>query len=105
MKLDIWSAYNLIYICDSDEWKIIFYTQYDYFKYTVMLFKLVNTSATFQVYINQTLWDILDVYIIVYLNDILIYSEDDKSHMVHVYNVLEWPLYYKLYAKLKKCIF
>ncbi len=60
----------------EDEWKTAFRTHYDYFEYWVIPFGLTNAPATFQGYINKILVKKLDVFVIVYLNDILIYTEN-----------------------------
>ena len=73
-------------ICDGDKWKTAFRTQYSYFKYLVMLFGLSNASATFQRYFNKILAEKLDIFIIVYLNGIQIYTEDPgQSHVEAVH--------------------
>ena len=61
----------------GDEWKTAFRTQYGYFKYQMMPFRLSNALASFQDYINKILAKKLDVLVIVYLNDIMIYTEND----------------------------
>ena len=63
-------------IKEDDEWKTAFQTRYDYFKYQVMPFKLSNISANFQDYINKILAEKLDIFVIVYLDNIFIYTED-----------------------------
>ena len=63
-------------IRDGDEWKIAFQTQYGHFKYQVMYFGLSNAPATFQGYVNKILTEKLDIFVIIYLDDILIYTED-----------------------------
>ena len=68
-------------------------------------FGLVNALATFQAYINEALSGLLDVFCVVYLDDILIYSQAGKSHEDHIWQVLKRLWQYKLYANLKKCIF
>ena len=80
MKLDIHSAYNLIQIKKDDKWKTAFQTWYNYFKSYIILFRLVNTSATFQEYINSVLRDCLDVTYLAYLDDILIFFEDEVEY-------------------------
>ena len=90
----------------GDEEKIAFRTRYGYFKYQVMPFRLTNASATFQNYINKILAEKLDVFVIVYLDDILIYTKNKgKEHAEPVQQVLEQLQKYLLYANLKKCQF
>ncbi len=63
-------------IRESDKWKTAFYTRYGHFQYQVMPFGLFNISASFQSYINNILAKKLDILIIVYLDDILIYTKN-----------------------------
>ena len=60
----------------GDEWKTAFQTRYGYFHYQIMPFSLSNASASFQGYVNKILVEKLDVFIIVYLNDILVYTKN-----------------------------
>ena len=104
-KLDIQSAYNLIWIKEGDKWKTAFRMCYSHFEYHVMLFGLVNTPATFQGYINGVLHDCLDITCLVYLDDILIFSEDEVEHTEHVREVLRHLGKAGLYLNLEKCEF
>ena len=70
-----------------------------------MPFGLVNAPATFQAYINKALGGLLDDFCVVYLDDILIYSQNDGDHTEHVRRVLERLRQYKLFVNLKKCAF
>jgi len=70
-----------------------------------MLFGLTNTPVIFQAYINKALSGLLDTICIVYLNDIIVYSNDYKAHTYHVRMVLERLREYELYINLKKCTF
>ena len=70
-----------------------------------MSFELINTSATFQELINHVLYNHLNEFVIIYLNDILIYSENEENHEKHVKKVLKKFQKKKLYLKLKKCEF
>ena len=104
-KLDIRAAYNQIRIRDGDEWKTAFRTRYGHFEYCVMPFGLANAPATFQGHINNVLRDFLDVFVIAYLDDILIFSTDVRSHTRDVRRVLERLLQHRLFVKLEKCLF
>ena len=63
-------------ICEGDEWKTAIWTRYGHFKYQVLSFGLSNIPAIFQRYINKILAEKLDIFVIVYLDDILIYTKD-----------------------------
>ena len=63
-------------IKEDNEWKTAFRTRYAYFEYQVMPFRLFNAPASFQDYINKILAEKLDIFIIIYLDDILIYTEN-----------------------------
>ena len=93
-------------IREGDEWKTAFRTRYGHFKYQVMPFGLTNVPASFQGYINKILAEKLDIFVIVYLDDILIYTEDDgNGRVAAVQCVLEQLKKFLLYANLKKCRF
>jgi hypothetical protein len=70
-----------------------------------MLFELANAFVTFQNYINFALKEFLNVFVIIYLNDILIYSQNEEKHKNHVQFVLKRLRKYKFFAKLSKCDF
>ncbi|KAF8753263.1 hypothetical protein RHS01_06867 [Rhizoctonia solani] len=103
--LDLKSGYNLVRIKEGDEWKTAFKTKYGLFEYLVMPFGLCNAPATFQHFMNDILRDILDVYVIVYLDDILIFSKSREEHVTHVREVLKRLQKHKLYCQLEKCRF
>ena len=93
-------------ICEDDEWKTAFRTQYGHFKYQVMPFGLSNAPATFQGYVNKILAKKLDIFVIVYLDDILIYNKDPGQPYVEAVRwVLDQLQKYLLFAKLKKSYF
>jgi hypothetical protein len=87
-KLDIRDAYHRIRIKEGDEWKTAFRTRYGHFEYTVMPFGLTNAPAQFQAYMNEALAGLVDVTCIVYLDDILIFSDTEEEHVDHVKEVL-----------------
>ena len=80
--------YHLVHIAAGDECKTSFCTCYGSYKWLVMPFSLTNTPVTFQWFINTVFADLLDVSVIVYLDDILIFSKDGASHKEHVWEVL-----------------
>jgi len=88
-KIDLRHAYHLVHIAKSDEWKTAFRTRYSAFKWLVMPFGLTNTPAAFQRFMNDLFSDLLDVCIVVYLDDILIYSDNIMQHWKHVKEVLK----------------
>ena len=104
-QLDLQDTYIYISIKKSDKWKTAFCMWYKHYKYQVLLFELTNIFITFQVYINKTLSSLLDVCCIVYLDNILIYSQFRDQHQCHVCVVLECLRKYWLYVKLSKCSF
>ncbi len=90
----------------GDEWKTAFRTRYGHFEYQVMLFGLTNAPATFQGYINKILVEKLDVFVIVYLDDILIYTKSEgEEHVQDVQWMLDQLRKHSSYANLKKCRF
>ena len=105
-KLDLTDAYHRIRIKKGDEWKTAFRTRYGHYEYCVMPFGLANAPASFQSYINKCLAEKLDIFCIVYLNDILIYTkEKGPKHEEAVRWVLEQLQKYGLFANLQKCRF
>ncbi len=91
IKLNIISAFNRLWIKEKDEALIIFCTQFELFKYLVMFFDLCNKSVSFQKYINNTFYKHLDKFCTAYLNDILIYFDNELEHEIHVKLIL-WKL-------------
>lgn len=104
-KLDLKNAYHLIRIKEGDEWKTAFRTRFGHFEYKVMPFGLCNAPATFQRMIQSLLAPYLDNFVVVYLDDILIFSADVGSHKNHVQKVLQVLQHNHLYVSLKKCEF
>jgi hypothetical protein len=83
-KIDLRHAYHLVWITPGDEWKTAFHTHYGSFEWLVMLFGLTNAPAAFQRFVNDIFADMLDVHVIVYLDDILIYSDTPEEHEEHI---------------------
>ena len=89
----------------SNEWKMTFCMWYGHFKYMVMPFSLSNVPATFQAYINKALAGMIDVFYVIYLDDILIYSSLLEKHWGHIRQILKCLCKFQLFANLKKCAF
>ncbi|KAI2661374.1 Transposon Tf2-6 polyprotein [Labeo rohita] len=104
-KLDLRNVYHLVRIREGDEWKTAFNTPRGHFEYLVMPFGLSNAPAVFQALVNDVLKDMIDQFIYVYLDDILIFSHSLQEHVQHVRRVLQRLLENGLYVKAEKCIF
>ena len=105
-QLDLTSPYYQMQIREGKEWKTALKTWYGHFKYQVILFGLSNNLASFQGYINKILAEKLDVFIIVYLDDILNYTKDEsQDHVKAMQWVLDLLEKNRLFANLKKCRF
>ncbi|KAJ1027908.1 hypothetical protein NDA13_003361 [Ustilago tritici] len=87
-KLDLQAAYNLIHIARGDKWKTAFSTQLGLYEYLVMPFGLANAPAHFQSFINNIFRDIIRVYVVVYLDNFLIFSDTKEEHVQHVTEIL-----------------
>jgi hypothetical protein len=88
-KLDLTSRYYQIAITLSDRYKTAFRTRYGHYEFNVMPFGLTNVLAIFQTLMNEIFRDLLDVCVIIYLDDILVYSKDPKDHEQHLRQVLD----------------
>lgn len=104
-KLDLRNAYHLVRIKEGDEWKTAFNTPLGHFEYLVMPFGLTNAPAVFQSLVNDILRDMLNRFIFVYLDDILIFSQTLEEHQTHVRLVLQRLLENGLFVKAEKCDF
>jgi len=105
MKIDLWVGYNNICIAPGHEYKTAFRTHYGLFEYLVMPFRMTNSPATFQYSMNNIFHDMTNIFVIIYLNDILIFSKNLDEHKIHVQNVLEWLQEHNLHTKPEKCKF
>jgi len=104
-SLNLKETYYWVWMKEGKEWKTAFRTRYRHYKYTVMLFELKNALVTFQRLINDTLREYLDDFVITYLDDILIYSDDLEMHCSHVHKVLRKLNKRTLYVKKSKSKF
>ncbi|MBW0571496.1 hypothetical protein O181_111211 [Austropuccinia psidii MF-1] len=104
-KIDLRGAYNLLRIKEGDEHLTCFRTKYGSFEYLVMPFGLTNAPASFQNLVNDIFQDLLDVFVVVYLDDIMVFSKSEEEHVTHVSTVLSRLRANNLFAKASKCLF
>jgi hypothetical protein len=105
IKLNIISVFNRLRIKKDDEKLIAFKTRFNLFESLVLFFELCNDSVFFQRFINDTLREYLNDFCTIYLNDILIYSEIEIEHEIHVKRILLKLREIKLQANIIKCKF
>jgi len=104
-KLDLKDGFHLIRVRKGDEWKTAFRTRYGHYQYRVMPFGLVNPPATFQTMMNEILREFLDQGVVVYIDDILIYSKTIEAHIILVRKVLQKLRKYRMAISLEKSVF
>ena len=104
-KLDLWNAYYLVHVREGDEWKTAFNIPMGHWEYLVMPFVLTNAPVVFQALVNDVLRDMLNKFVFVYLDDILIFSRSQSEHVRHVHLVLQSLLENRLFVKAEKCSF
>ncbi|KAJ0627217.1 putative nucleotidyltransferase, Ribonuclease H [Helianthus annuus] len=104
-KIDLRSGYHQLKIKDSDIPKSAFRTRYGHYEFLVMPFGLTNAPAVFMDLMNRVFHEFLDKFVIVFIDDILVYSKSKEEHEYHLRTVLEILRQKKLYAKFSKCEF
>jgi Reverse transcriptase (RNA-dependent DNA polymerase)/RNase H-like domain found in reverse transcriptase len=102
-NIDLRHAYHLVRVSEGDKWKTAFRTRYGTFEWQVMPFSLTNGPAVFQCFMNVVFSNMLDVCVVVYIDDILIYSDNPAQHREHVCEILHRLRLHYLYAKPEKC--
>ena len=104
-KIDLRSGYHQIKIRAEDIPKTAFSTRYGLYEYLVMSFGLTNAPAHFMYLMNSVFMPELDKFVVVFIDDILIFSKNEEEHAEHLRIVLQRLREHKLYAKFSKCEF
>ncbi|GJW89564.1 putative reverse transcriptase domain-containing protein [Tanacetum coccineum] len=104
-KIDLRSGYHQLRVREEDIPKTAFRTRYGHFEFTVMPFGLTNAPAVFMDLMNRVCKPYLDKFVIVFIDDILIYSKSEEEHETHLKTILDLLKEEKLYAKFSKCEF
>ena len=104
-KLNLRLGYWQVRIAEGDEAKTTCVTRYGSYEFLVMLFGLINALATFCNLMNDVLFDYLDAFVVVYLDDIVVYSQTLSEHEMHLKKVFQRFREHKLYVKPEKCEF
>ncbi|GKE95714.1 putative reverse transcriptase domain-containing protein, partial [Tanacetum coccineum] len=104
-KIDLRSSYHQLRVRDEDIPKTAFKTRYTHYEFQVMPFGLTNAPAVFMDLMNRVCKPYLDKFVIVFIDDILIYSRNKEEHANHLRIILELLKKEKLYAKFSKCDF
>jgi len=101
-KIDLRSGYHQIKVKDEDMQKTAFRTRYGHYEYTVMPFGVTNAPGVFMEYMNRIFHTYLDRFVVVFIDDILIYSKTEEEHAEHLRIVLQVLKEKKLFAKIVK---
>jgi hypothetical protein len=104
-KIDLRSGYHQFKIRPLDILKTSFITKYGLYEFTIMSFGLMNAPAYFMHLMNNVYIDYLDMFIVVFIDDILVYTQNEQEHEEHLKKVLQRLQDCQLYAKLRKCEF
>ena len=104
-KIDMRSSYHQMRVKEEDIHKITFSTRYGHYEFVVMPFGLTNALTTFMDLMNKIYKDYLDQFIVVFVDDILVYSKTREEHEVHLRMALQILRENELYAKKEKCEF
>ena len=105
LKIDLRSGYYQVRIKDEDIFKTAFRTRYGHYEFVVMPFGLTNAPAVSMCLMNNVMHKYLDNFVVVFIDDILIYSKTKEEHKEHLKSVLQELRDHQLFAKFSKCDF
>jgi len=104
-NIDLRSGYRQVRIKEEDIYKTTFMIKYGHYEFVVVPFRLNNALATFMCLMNNVLRPYLDKFVIVFIDDILVYSKNEEEHVEHLATILRFLREHQLYSKLNKCTF
>ncbi|MBW0504626.1 hypothetical protein O181_044341 [Austropuccinia psidii MF-1] len=104
-KIDLCGAYSLLRIKEGDEHFTAFRTKYGSYEYFVMPFYLINSPASFQNLLNYIFAHLLKIFVVVYLDDIMVFLRTEEEHVKHVASVIQRLRKNNLFYKASKCVF
>jgi hypothetical protein len=89
IKLNVKDVFHRIRVREKNEWKTTFKCRFDHYQYKMMFFELANSSITFQIYINKIMHSYLDLFVLMYINDLLMFFSSTEKHIEHVKLMLQ----------------
>ena len=104
-KIDFYTGYHQLRVREADNPKMVFRTRYGHFEFIVMPFGLTNASTEFMDLMHRVFQPYLDQFVVVFVDDILIYSKSEEEHEGHLRIVIQALRDHQLYAKFSKCEF
>ena len=104
-KIDFTSGYHQCRIAENDIHKTAFRTRYGHYEFMVLPFGLCNAPATFQRLMHEIFWEFLDEFLVIYLDDIIVFSKTEEEHLEHLRKVFEVIRKNQLYIQPEKCEF